>query len=120
MLTVFYYYRFKNSLVDVAEHLELRGSHLSHETVRLRSQRISTDVALKMRSLRRGNCHRKWSMDVTYLKVKGYDMYLYRAIDSAWNNLKIGNNFETAVINQSIGSRILQYTEGRHHSLLHL
>ena len=49
------------------------------------SQRIGTDMALKMRSLRRGNCHRKWNMDVTYLKVKSYDMYLYRAIDKEGN-----------------------------------
>ena len=85
MLTVFYYYRFKNSLVDVVEHMALRGVHLSHETVRLWSQRIGTDIALKMRSRRRGNAHHKWNMDVTYLKVKGYDMYLYRAIDKAGN-----------------------------------
>jgi transposase-like protein len=80
MLTVFYYYRFKNSLVDVVEHMALCGVHLSHETVRLWSQRIGTDMALKMRSRRRGNAHHKWNMDVTYLKVKGYDMYLYRAL----------------------------------------
>ena len=50
VLTVFYYYRFKNNLADVVEHMALRGIHLSHETVRLWSQRIGTDMALKMRS----------------------------------------------------------------------
>ena len=71
--------------MDVVEHMALRGVHLSHETVRLWSQRIGTDMALKMRSRRRGNAHHKWNMDVTYLKVKGDDMYLYRAIDKAGN-----------------------------------
>ncbi len=85
VLTIFYYYRFKNSLVDVVEHMALRGIHLSHETVRLWSQRIGTAMALKMRLRRRGNSHRKWNMDITYLKVKGYDMYLYRAIDKEGN-----------------------------------
>ena len=70
VLTVFYYYHFKNSLVDVVEHMALRGIRLSHETVRLWSQRISTNIALKMRAHRRGRSHRKWNMDITYLKVK--------------------------------------------------
>jgi transposase-like protein len=35
MLTVFYYYQFKNNLVDVVEHMALRSVHLGHETVRL-------------------------------------------------------------------------------------
>ena len=61
--------------------MTLRGVQLCHETVRLWSLRIGTDIALKMRSLRRGECHRKWNMDVTYFKVKGYDMYLYRVIN---------------------------------------
>ena len=38
-----------------------------------------------MRLHRRGRSHRKWNMDITYLKVKGYDMYLYRAIDKDGN-----------------------------------
>jgi len=37
-LTVFYYYHFKNNLVDVTKHMALRGIMLSHETVRLCSQ----------------------------------------------------------------------------------
>ena len=65
--------------------MALRGIRLSHETVRLWSQRIGTNIALKMRVHRRGRSHRKWNMDITYLKVKGYDMYLYRAIDKDGN-----------------------------------
>ncbi|PHQ81899.1 MAG: hypothetical protein COB66_01125 [Coxiella sp. (in: Bacteria)] len=65
--------------------MALRGIRLSHETVRLWSQRIGTNIALKMRVHRRGCSHRKWNMDITYLKVKGYDMYLYRAIDKGGN-----------------------------------
>jgi len=49
--------------------------------VRLWSQKVGADVALKFRSRRRGKCGKKWHMDLTYLKIKGYDVYLYRAID---------------------------------------
>ncbi|MCX7120859.1 MAG: IS6 family transposase [Gammaproteobacteria bacterium] len=89
MLTVFYYYHFKNSLVDVTKHMALRGISLSHETVRLWSQKIGTDAALKFRSRRRGKCGKKWHMDITYLKIKGYDAYLYRAIDKTGNLIDI-------------------------------
>lgn len=89
MLTVFYYYHFKSSLVDVTKHMALRGIFLSHETVRLWSQKIGTDVALKIRSARRGQCGKKWHMDITYLKIKGYDAYLYRAIDKTGNLIDV-------------------------------
>jgi len=89
MLTLFYYYHFKSSLVDVTKHMALRGVVLSHETVRLWSQKVGTDVALKLRSRRRGQCGKKWHMDVTYLKIKGYDAYLYRAIDKAGNLIDV-------------------------------
>ena len=89
MLTLFYYYHFKSSLVDVTKHMALRGVFLSHETVRLWSQKAGTDVGLKLRSRRRGQCSKKWHMDVTYLKIKGYDAYLYRAIDKAGNLIDV-------------------------------
>ena len=59
MLTVFYYYHFKSSLVDVTKHMALRGICLSHETVRLWSQKVGADVALKFKLRRRG----KWAQD---------------------------------------------------------
>jgi len=89
LLTVFYYFRFKSSLVDVTEHMTLRGIKLSHETVRLWSQKFGTDIALKFRSRRRGTAGNKWNMDQTYLKIKGYDVYLYRAIDKAGNLIDV-------------------------------
>lgn len=89
MLAVFYYYHFKSSLIDVTKHMALRGVSLSHETVRLWSQKIGADVALKFRSRRRGKCGKKWHMDITYLKIKGYDAYLYRAIDKEGNLIDV-------------------------------
>lgn len=34
-------------------------------------------------------CTKKWHMDITYLKVRGYDAYLYRAIDKEGNVIDI-------------------------------
>ena len=69
--------------------MALRGVFLSHETVRLWSQKVGADVALKCRSRRRGQCGKKWNMDITYLKIKGYDAYLYRAIDKQGNLIDV-------------------------------
>ena len=44
LLVVFYYYHFKNSLVDMTEHMALRGFSIIHETVRLWSQQFGTAV----------------------------------------------------------------------------
>ncbi len=86
LLTVFLYYRYKNSLVDVTEHMALRGFSISHETVRLWSQTIGTELGIQFRHRRWKECGKKWHMDITYLFVESRWCYLYRAIDEE-NNL---------------------------------
>lgn len=66
--------------------MALRGIFLSHETVRLWSQKIGTDVALKFRARRRGKCGKKWNMDVTYLKIKGKETAFPDAIKKSLGN----------------------------------
>ena len=88
-IVVFFYYRYKLSLVDVTEIMALRGIYISHETVRQWAQRFGTDIGVKFRARRWGQPGLKWHMDITYLKVKGYDMYLYRAIDKAGNLIDV-------------------------------
>jgi len=89
LLVVFYYYRFKNSLVDVTEHMALRGFSISHETVRLWSQQFGTEAGIAFRARRRGQCGKKWHMDITYLWVEGRWCYLYRAMDKEGNLVDI-------------------------------
>ena len=86
LLTVFLYYRYKNSLVDVTEHMALRGFSISHETVRLWSQAIGTEIGIQFCHRRWKECSKKWHMDITYLFVESRWRYLYRAIDEE-NNL---------------------------------
>lgn len=89
MLSVFYYYRFKNSLVDVTEHMALRGFKISHETVRLWTQIFGTQLGLKFRQRRYGKTRSKWHIDATYLKIQGHWYYLYRAIDKQGNLIDV-------------------------------
>ena len=80
-LVIFFYYRYKLSLVDVTEIMALRGIIISHETVRQWAQRFGVDIGIKFRARRWENVGKKWHMDSTYLQIKGHWYYLYRAID---------------------------------------
>lgn len=87
-LVVFFYYRYKLSLVDITEIMALRNVNLSHETVWRWTQIYGTNLAEKCRSKRkRVQC--KWHIDVTYLAIKGRWYYMYRAIDKAGNLIDI-------------------------------
>ena len=85
MLAVHYYYRFRNSLDDVVELMEMRGFHLSHQTVHNWSQTFGVELGLKLREKRYGQAGKKWHADATYLRVEGRWCYLYRAIDKEGN-----------------------------------
>ncbi len=87
-MIIFFYYRYKLSLVDITEIMALRNVYLSHETVRRWVQRFGADLALKCRS-NRSKIGTKWHMDVTYITIKGHWYYLYRAIDKAGNLIDV-------------------------------
>jgi transposase-like protein len=55
MLAVYYYYRFRNSLDDVVELLEMRGISLSHQTVHNWAQSFGVELGLKLREKRYAN-----------------------------------------------------------------
>ena len=83
-MVVFFYYRYKLSLVDITKIMVLRNIYLSHETVRRWAQRFGSDPALRCHA-NRVQIGTKWHMDVTYMTTKGHWYYLYRAIDKAGN-----------------------------------
>ena len=85
MLTVFYYYRFKVSLDDVVELMEIRGFHICHQTVHNWVHTFGVNLGLKLREARRGKSGKKWHVDATYIRVEGRWCYLYRAIDKEGN-----------------------------------
>ncbi|MDF1761178.1 MAG: IS6 family transposase [Coxiellaceae bacterium] len=83
-MVMFFYYRYKLSLIDITEIMALRNVCLSYETVRRWVQKFGTDLALKCRT-NRNRVGTKWHMDITYCTIKGNWYYLYRAIDKAGN-----------------------------------
>ena len=85
MLAVHYYYQFRNSLDDVVELMEMRGFHLSHQTVHNWSHTFGVELGLKLREKRYGQAGKKWHTDATYIRVEGRWCYSYRAIDKEGN-----------------------------------
>ena len=85
MMAVHYYYRFKVSLDDVVELMVMRNIQLSHQTVHNWVQTFGVDLGIKLRARRKGKAGKKWHVDATYICIKGYWHYLYRAIDKAGN-----------------------------------
>ena len=85
MMVVHYYYRFKVSLDDVVELMQMRGFQLSHQTVHNWVQTFGVELGLKLRTRRKGKAGNKWHVDATYVRIKGYWYYLYRAIDKEGN-----------------------------------
>jgi putative transposase len=65
MLTVHYYYRFRNSLDYVVELMKIRGINLSHQTVHNWAQTFGVELGLKLRRKRHGQVGKKWHADAT-------------------------------------------------------
>jgi len=85
MMAVHYYYRFRVSLDDVVQLMAMRNIHLSHQTVHNWVQTFGVELGIKLRERRKGKSDLKWHADATYICIKGYWYYLYRAIDKEGN-----------------------------------
>ncbi|MEL7086637.1 MAG: IS6 family transposase [Cyanobacteria bacterium J06597_1] len=77
--------RFKLSLRDLVEFFLLRGFEFTHETVRDWEERFTPIFIHQLRDKRRGTVNRNWFTDEIFIKVRGKNCYLYRAIDSDGN-----------------------------------
>jgi putative transposase len=84
-LVVYYYYRFKMSLDDVAEAMFLHGFSICYQTVSNWVNAVGTIVGINIRAKRKNKVSKKWHIDATYIKVEGKWGYLYRAIDNNGN-----------------------------------
>ena len=58
-----------------------RGYEVTHETVRSWEARFAPLLGERLRTKRRGQAHRSWYIDESYVKIAGRWCYLYRAID---------------------------------------
>ena len=109
--------RFTLSYRDVEELLLIRGVKVDHSTIQRWVFKFSKEVEKNMHKRKKQVCD-SCRMDETYIKVKGRDMYLYRAVDKYGNtvdflltkrrqkmsaqkffNKAIGNNGKPRIVN---------------------
>ena len=114
---VYFKLRFTLSYRDVEELMSIRGIKVDHSTIQRWVFKFSKELEKNMHKRKKQVCD-SWRMDETYIKVKGRDMYLYRAVDKYGNtvdflltrrrqkmsaqkffNKAIGNNGKPRVIN---------------------
>ena len=114
---VYFKLRFTLSYRDVEELMSIRGIKVDHSTIQRWVFKFSKEVEKNMHKRKKLVCD-SWRMDETYIKVKGRDMYLYRAVDKYGNtvdslltrrrqkmsaqkffNKAIGNNGKPRIVN---------------------
>jgi putative transposase len=114
---VYFKLRFTLSYRDVEELMSIRGIKVDHSTIQRWVFKFSKEVEKNMHKRKNLVCD-SWRMDETYIKVKGRDMYLYRAVDKYGNtvdflltrrrqkmsaqkffNKAIGNNGKPRIVN---------------------
>jgi putative transposase len=80
-LVVFWRFRYKLSLRDLAEMFLQRGITFTHEAVREWEAKLAPLLGEALRKRRHGVVGQSWYVDETYVRVQGQWQYLYRAID---------------------------------------
>jgi len=86
LLCVRWYLKYPLSYRNLVEMMEERGLTISHTTIMRWVHKYSPIIDEKVRKhLKQTND--SWRMDETYIKIKGKDAYLYRAVDSAGNTI---------------------------------
>ena len=78
--TVWLYFRFALSYRDVEEIMAVRGITLTYETIREWSLKFGQTFANDLRR-RRPRPGDKWHLDEVFIKIKGKQHYLWRAVD---------------------------------------
>ncbi len=78
--TVWLYFRFALSYRDVEEIMAVRGITLTYETIREWSLKFGQPCAHDLRR-RRPRPGDKWHLDEVFIKIKGKQHYLWRAVD---------------------------------------
>lgn len=86
LLCVRWYLSYPLSYRQVAEMVNERGMEVDHTTIHRWVQEYSPEIDKRFRPHLRPT-NDSWRVDETYIKVKGKDKYLYRAVDSQGNTL---------------------------------
>ena len=82
------YFRFAVSFRDVEEIMAMRGVALTYEAIREWCLKFGQTYANEL-SRRRPRPGDKWHLDEMFIKIRGKDQYLWRAVDQNGNVLDI-------------------------------
>ena len=86
LLTVRWYLQYTLSFHDLVEMMEERGLPIAHTTITRWVHQYGPELDKRIhRHLKPIND--SWTVDETYVKVKGQWMYLYRAVNSEGNTI---------------------------------
>lgn len=86
MLCVRWYLKYPLSYRMLVEMIEERGLNLTHTTIMRWVHQYSPIIDEKIRKHLK-HTNDSWRIDETYIKIKGKDCYLYRAVDSEGNTI---------------------------------
>ncbi|WP_369199142.1 IS6 family transposase [Streptomyces djakartensis] len=81
---VWLYHRFNLSLRDIEELMLERGTEVTYETIHQWTRRFGPAYAAALRR-RRPQPGDKWHLDEVFVKIKGVQKYLWRAVDADGN-----------------------------------
>jgi len=111
LMLVRWYLAYSLSYRDIEELAKERGLSVDHSTVNRWVIRYAPQLEEQFRKKYKHDVNGSWHMDETYLKIKGKDVYLYRAID------KIGNTVDFMLSekrNKKAAFRFFQKAIGQH------
>ena len=86
MLCVRWYLKYPLSYRMLVEMMQERGLDITHTTIMRWVHQYSPIIDEKVRKYLKPT-NDSWRMDETYLKIKGKNAYLYRAVDSVGNTI---------------------------------
>ena len=87
LMLVRWYLAYSLSYRDIEELAAERGLEVDHSTVQRWVVKYSPQLENEFRKKYKRDVDVSWRMDETYLKIKGRDVYLYRAVDKHGNTV---------------------------------
>lgn len=84
--SLFWYFKFTLSMRDIVLMLKDRGVEVSHVSIFNWITKFTPELEKQFRKYKLPVNH-SWRIDETYIKIKGKDRYLYRAVDKLGNTI---------------------------------
>jgi len=81
LMAVRWYVAYSLSYRDIEELMAERGVKVDHSTINRWVIHYAPQLEIEFRKKYKAQPNSSWRMDETYLKIKGKDVYLYRAVD---------------------------------------